>query len=75
MARGNSTCKTDNESNIARLLTLPKLEIDTFNGDPQMYLSLCAIFNEAVDIVTDNDKIKLTRLLLVRPMRQSALVY
>ena len=63
MARGHSTCKTDNESNIARLVTLPKLEIDQFNGDPQMYLSFCAIFDEAVDSVADNDKIKLTRLL------------
>ena len=46
-----------------RLLTLPKLEIDKFNGDPQMYLSFCAIFDEAVDSVTDNDKIKIKRLL------------
>ena len=34
---GIQPVKTDTESNIARLVTLPKLEIDKFNGDPQMY--------------------------------------
>ena len=60
---GIQPVKTDNESNIALLVTLPKLEIDEFNGDPQMYLSFCAIFEETVDSVSDNDKIMLTRLL------------
>ena len=53
----------DDDISIVRLLTLPKIEIEKFSGDPQHYLSFCSVFDEAVDSVADKDKVKLTRLL------------
>ena len=48
---------------LVNLLTIPKVELDKFDGDPLMYQSFVSTFNELVDKKTDDAQIKLTRLL------------
>ena len=48
---------------ILSMLTIPKLEIDTFSGNPLEYQSFMAIFDECVGNKVSDDQIKLTRLL------------
>ena len=45
------------------LMNLPKIELEPFDGDPLKFHSFTAAFNEHVDHVTDDPRIKLTRLL------------
>ena len=45
------------------LLSLPKLTIDTFTGDPLAYREFMAIFDEVVDSRPVDNHMKLTRLL------------
>ena len=48
---------------ILGLMNLPKLELESFDGDPIKFHSFFAAFDEHVDGVTANPRIKLTRLL------------
>lgn len=50
-------------SELLTALNLPKLELETFDGDPMTYHSFTAIFNEHVVNCELNPSIKLTRLL------------
>lgn len=45
------------------LMNLPKIEIDHFDGNPLSFHSFMATFNEVVDRIAVDDKVKLTRLL------------
>ena len=53
----------NSESKMVKLLTLPKLEIDKFTGNPEEYLSFIAMFEECVEEVADTDQERLSRLL------------
>ena len=53
----------NSESKMVKLLTLPKLEIDKFSGNPEEYLSFIAMFEECVEEVADIDQERLSRLL------------
>ena len=48
---------------MVKLLTLPKLEIYKFSGNPEQYLSFIAMFEECVEEVADTDQERLSRLL------------
>ena len=48
---------------LIRLLSIPKVEIDKFDGDPLEYQTFIAIFNEMVDSKAEDYQVKLTRLL------------
>ena len=48
---------------LVALMSVPKLEIDKFSGDPLEYQTFVAIFNETIDSRIDDPQIKLTRLL------------
>ena len=57
-----------NSENISRsellgLLNLPSVQLDYFDGDPLQYHSFFAVFDERVDRVTSDCRIKLSRLL------------
>jgi hypothetical protein len=45
------------------MFNLPKVELDTFSGDPLNYHSFIAVFDESVDKVVREGSAKLTRLL------------
>ena len=45
------------------IMNLPKVELETYNGDPMQYLTFIAAFEENVDKVIRDSQIKLTRLL------------
>ena len=51
------------DDKLISLLSIPKLELPTFCGDPLEYPSFIAIFDESVDSKVNDDQIKLTRLL------------
>ena len=51
------------DTELINLLSIPKLEIDTFDGNPLEFQSFMAIFDEAVSSKVSDDQIKLTRLL------------
>ena len=44
-------------------MSVPKVEIDKFSGDPLEYQTFLAIFDETIDSRIDDPQIKLTRLL------------
>lgn len=48
---------------LFNLLSIPKLEIDKFNGEPSEYKSFMAVFEESVASKVNDGNIKLTRLL------------
>ena len=48
---------------LIALMSVPKLEIDKFSGDPLEYQTFLAIFDETIDSRIDDPQIKLTRLL------------
>ena len=48
---------------VLSMLTIPKLEIDKFSGNPLEYQSFMDIFDECVSNKVSDDQIKLTRLL------------
>ena len=47
---------------LAQALTLPRVDIEVFDGNPTMFHSFITLFDECVDKVTDNVQTKLTRL-------------
>ena len=51
------------KNELLSLMNLPKLELETFHGDPLHYHHFIAIFEEHVDRATSDGKLKLTRLL------------
>ena len=53
----------NSDSKIVKLLTLHKLDIDKFSGNPGEYLSFMAMFEECVEEVADTDQQMLSRLL------------
>ena len=44
-------------------VNLPKVELEVFDGDPVKFRAFMTVFDELVDKVAINDKMKLTRLL------------
>ena len=50
-------------ADLVNLLSIPKVELDKFDGNPLDYQSFIAIFDEIVDSKIDDDNVKLTRLL------------
>ena len=48
---------------LAMVTTMPRVEIDKFDGDPLKYQSFMAIFDELVHAKQVDDQVKLTRLL------------
>ena len=49
------------QSALINLLSIPKVELDKFNGDPLEYQSFMSIFNETVHNKTGDAQVKLTR--------------
>ena len=47
---------------LAQVLSLPRVDIEIFDGDPMRYHSFMSLFDECVDKVTDDNQTKLTRL-------------
>ncbi len=45
------------------VLSLPKVEIESFDGDPLKYHKFIALFEESVEKLVKDDKVRLTRLL------------
>ena len=58
-----SSSAQSHETELINLLSIPKLEIDKFHGNPLEFQSFMAIFDEAVSSKVSDDQIKLTRLL------------
>ena len=58
-----ASVKGNSETKLLNALSLPKIELDKFDGNPLYYHSFFATFNETVDKVADDDMIKLTRLI------------
>ena len=61
----DDTCTPDAVSSsvkLAQALTLPRVDIEVFDGNPTMFHSFITLFDECVDKVTDNVQTKLTRL-------------
>ena len=63
-----SGIEVKDDSSIAReelmsLLSIPKVEIEVFSGNPVQYLSFMAIFDELIGRKAVEDQVKLTRLL------------
>jgi hypothetical protein len=50
-------------SDVINLINLPKVELETFDGDPAKYHSFITVFDEVVDQATKDDRVKLTRLM------------
>jgi hypothetical protein len=50
-------------SDVVKALHLPKAEIEPFDGNPLNFHCFFALFDESVDRVLEDDRIKLTRLL------------
>ena len=48
------------------LSCLPRVEIDSFDGNPSNFQTFFAVFDELVDKVTDDGQMKLTRLSRAR---------
>ena len=51
------------QDSLVNLLSIPKISIDKFQGDPLEYQAFFATFDELVDSITKDDRIKFTRLL------------
>ena len=54
--------KSDN-TELIDMLSIPKLELDKFDGNPLEYHSFINVFDENVGNKTSDDRVKLTRLL------------
>lgn len=54
---------TDQTNLLLDVLSLPKVELEPFNGDPLVYNEFISIFDENVHNKSINDSLKLTRLL------------
>ena len=55
--------ETTTTSDLYNLMNLPKVELEPFDGNPLNYHSFIATFNEVVDKVITDSRVKLTRLL------------
>ena len=53
----------DINTNLVSVLSLPKVEIESFDGDPLKYHKFIALFEESVEKLVKDDKVRLTRLL------------
>ena len=53
----------DRHTELIDMLSMPKTELDVFNGDPLEFQSFMAVFDETVDCKKIDDQVKLTRLL------------
>lgn len=58
-----ATASIVSQTDLMSLLTIPKVELDTFSGDSLEYQSFIAIFDECVGNNSVEDQVKLTRLL------------
>ena len=54
--------KSDN-TELIDMLSIPKLELDKFDGNPLEYHSFINVFDENVGNKTSDDRVKFTRLL------------
>ena len=63
IGESNHSSISAHNSELINLLSIPKLEIDKFDGNPMDYKTFIAIFNETVASKVTDDNIKLTRLL------------
>jgi len=62
----SNTARVSNELShvdIVNILNLPKVELEPYDGDPLKYYGFLAIFDENVDSIAHDGRIKLTRLL------------
>ena len=60
-----SNCSADTKKErfaLAQAFSMPRVEIETFDGEPTRYHSFMSLFDECVDKVTDDSQTKLTRL-------------
>ena len=66
-SESGDTIVTVNESveakDLVNLLSIPKVEIDTFSGNPSDYHTFMAVFDETIGNKAIDDQMKLTRLL------------
>ena len=60
-----SSSAQSHDTELINLLSIPKLEIDKFDGNPLEFQSFMAIFDEAVSSKVSDDQIKLTRLFAI----------
>ena len=61
---GASTCdNSDSLSDLVNLLSIPKVELDSYDGDPREYQAFISMFDELVDSKLKDDQLKLSRLL------------
>jgi hypothetical protein len=51
------------QSDLIRIMNLPKVKLEVFDGDPLKYHSFFALFDENVDSLSVDNKSKLTRLI------------
>ena len=54
--------ETDKTNELLDILSLPKVDIEQFNGDPLKYNEFISIFDETVHNKSIDDSLKLTRL-------------
>lgn len=59
----NSSLSSANQSDIMSAINLPKIELETFDGDPMKYHSFMMMFDEVVDSSITDDRLKMTRLM------------
>ena len=59
----SSSVPARSDTELLNMLSIPKLELDKFAGDPLDYQRFMAIFDESVGSKVADDQIKLTRLL------------
>ena len=57
------------------LMNLPKVELETFDGDPLKYHSFFAVFDENVDSLSQEGATKLTRLLQYTTLDANAAIH
>ena len=61
---GASTCdNSDSLSDLVNLLSIPKVELDSYDGDPREYQSFISMLDELVDSKLKDDQLELSRLL------------
>ena len=53
---------TDPISALSHVLNMPKLEFDSFDGNPSQY-QFMSIFKQTIEPGTPNDTLRMTRLL------------
>ena len=63
LASSAQPSSSDIRDDLVNLLSIPKVVIDKFEGDPLEYQTFIATFDELVHSKTSDNQIKLTRLL------------